>query len=246
MITANRNDPRGSGLYLTFDSPNDFLATLEGRENPCTAIFHPRDFPTNAVDPSGLAPGKRFPGDGTNIVIQAPNFPLQYIDLQHLQKTATNLSFGKVTVTDKDCGARGYNAQKDTLYLRMDWMSKRVFGQKEGGWLGGLSLNNKNGVFWISTAQGWHTIGEHRSELSGDQESLMKTWVTWAAEHEVFQHQTAIIFMTKIISNDSYDATGTLNSASWKDHFNANIHTLAPESIYARKRAQWGFPIPSP
>lgn len=54
MTTANRIDPRGSGFYLTFDSPSDFLATLGGRENPCTAIFHPRDFPTNRVDPSGL------------------------------------------------------------------------------------------------------------------------------------------------------------------------------------------------
>jgi hypothetical protein len=54
VTTANRIDPRGSGLYLTFDSPSDFLATLGGRENPCTAIFRPRDYPTNRVDPSGL------------------------------------------------------------------------------------------------------------------------------------------------------------------------------------------------
>ena len=57
MTTATRIDPRGSGLYLTFDSPSEFLATLGGRENPCTAIFRPRDYPTNAVDPGGLNPG---------------------------------------------------------------------------------------------------------------------------------------------------------------------------------------------
>ena len=54
MTIANRINPRGSGLYLTFESPSDFLATLGGRQNPCTAIFHPRYNPTNRVDPSGL------------------------------------------------------------------------------------------------------------------------------------------------------------------------------------------------